>query len=202
MKATKLFTRLLALVLILALFVPASGTDNALAAETGITATAGLTAAAKSEKPRSFKATIEPAYISKYGNVGIPVTCEEFRAAGYKYGDTVKVKFLGKSVTVPFVSNFSDVDSGKAAMDGAFWENTTWFWQTNWLIFECWLLLFIIVLMVVVSCFTPAPSKAQVDAITFSADFKKSIKESWGVFDVIGTLVVIGLCACFYAYFW
>ena len=93
-------------------------------------------------------------------------------------------------------------DSGKAAMDGAFWENTTWFWQTNWLIFECWLLLFIIVLMVVVSCFTPAPSKAQVDAITFSADFKKSIKESWGVFDVIGTLVVIGLCACFYAYFW
>jgi hypothetical protein len=33
-------------------------------------------------------------------------------------------------------------------------------------------------------------------------DFKKSIKESWGAFDVIGTLVVIGLCACFYAYFW
>ena len=93
-------------------------------------------------------------------------------------------------------------DSGKAAMDGAFWENTTWFWQTNWLIFECWLLVFIIILMVVVSCFTPAPSKAQVDAITFSADFKKSIKESWGAFDVIGTLVVIGLCACFYAYFW
>ena len=116
MKATKLFTRLLTLVLVLALLVPASGTDNALAAETGITATAGLTAAAKSEKPRSFKAAIEPAYISKYGNVGIPVTCEEFLAAGYKYGDTVKVKFLGKSVTVPFVNNFSDIDSGKAAM--------------------------------------------------------------------------------------
>jgi len=93
-------------------------------------------------------------------------------------------------------------DSGKAAMDGAFWENTAWFWQTNWLIFECWLLVFIIVLMVAVSFFTPAPSKEQVDAITFSADFKKSIKESWGAFDIIGTLVVIGLCACFYAYFW
>ena len=93
-------------------------------------------------------------------------------------------------------------DSGKAAMDGAFWENTAWFWQTNWLIFECWLLVFIIVLMVAVSFFTPAPSKEQVDAITFSADFKKSIKESWGAFDIIGTLIVIGLCACFYAYFW
>jgi SSS family solute:Na+ symporter len=93
-------------------------------------------------------------------------------------------------------------DSGKAVMDGAFWDATAWFWQTNWLIFECWLLLFIILLMVAVSFFTPAPSKEQVDAITFSADFKKSIKESWGVFDVVGTLVVIGLCSCFYYYFW
>ena len=93
-------------------------------------------------------------------------------------------------------------DTGKATMDGAFWENTTWFWQTNWLVFECWLLVFIILLMVAVSFFTPAPSKEQVDAITFSTDFKKSIKESWGVWDIVGTLVVIGLCACFYAYFW
>ena len=93
-------------------------------------------------------------------------------------------------------------DSGKAVMEGGFWENTAWFWQTNWLIFECWLLVFIVLLMVAVSFFTPAPSKEQVDAITFSSDFKQSIKESWGAFDIIGTLVVIGLCACFYAYFW
>ena len=65
-----------------------------------------------------------------------------------------------------------------------------------------WLLVFIVLLMVAVSFFTPTPSKEQVDAITFSSDFKQSIKESWGAFDIIGTLVVIGLCACFYAYFW
>lgn len=93
-------------------------------------------------------------------------------------------------------------ESGHAQMTGWFWENTTWFWQTNWLIFECWLLVFIICLMVCVSCFTPAPSKAQVEAITFTSDFKKSVRESWGVWDIVGTLVVIGLCACFYAYFW
>ncbi len=93
-------------------------------------------------------------------------------------------------------------DSGKAVMEGAFWENTTWFWQTNWLIFECWLLVFIVVLMVVVSCFTPAPSKAQVEAITFTSDFKKSIRESWGIWDILGTLLVVGLCATFYWYFW
>ena len=57
-------------------------------------------------------------------------------------------------------------------------------------------------MMVCVSCFTPAPSKEQIAAITFTSDFKKSIQESWGVFDVVGTLVVIGLCASFYWYFW
>jgi solute:Na+ symporter, SSS family len=86
--------------------------------------------------------------------------------------------------------------------DGAFWDYTAWFWQTNWLVFECWLLVFLIIFMVVVSCFTPAPSKEQVEAITFTSDFKKSIRESWGAFDIIGTIVVIGLCAAFYAYFW
>jgi SSS family solute:Na+ symporter len=92
--------------------------------------------------------------------------------------------------------------SGKEVMTGAFWENTAWFWQTNWLIFECWLLVFIIVLMVVVSFFTPAPSKAQVEAITFTGDYRRQIRESWGVWDVVATLGVVALCACFYAYFW
>ncbi len=93
-------------------------------------------------------------------------------------------------------------DSGKAVMDGGFWDATTWFWQTNWLVFECWLLVFIILLMIVVSCFTPAPSKAQVEAITFTPEYWKQIRQSWGIWDVVATLGVVALCACFYAYFW
>lgn len=93
-------------------------------------------------------------------------------------------------------------NTGKDVMEGALWENTTWFWQTNWLIFECWLLVFLLLFMVVVSCFTAAPTKEQVDAITFTKDFKQSIAKSWGAFDIIGSLVVIGLCAAFYYYFW
>jgi len=93
-------------------------------------------------------------------------------------------------------------DTGKNAMEGAFWENTTWFWQTNWLVFECWLLVFIIVMMVVVSFVTKAPSKEQVDAITFNAEYRRQIRESWGFWDIVGTLVVVGLCAAFYWYFW
>ncbi len=93
-------------------------------------------------------------------------------------------------------------DTGKAAMDGAFWDNTAWFWQTNWLVFECWLLVFIVLLMVVVSFFTKAPSKAQVEAITFTPAYWKEIRQSWGVWDIVATLGVVALCACFYAYFW
>lgn len=92
-------------------------------------------------------------------------------------------------------------DSGKADMTGWFWENTTWFWQTNWLIFECWLLVFIVVMMIVVSMVTPAPSKAQVDAITFTPEYRKQIAKSWGIWDVIGTLGVVACCAAFYWYF-
>ena len=93
-------------------------------------------------------------------------------------------------------------DTGNKVMEGAFWENTAWFWQTNWLVFECWLLVFIVLLMIVVSCFTKAPSKAQVEAITFTPEYRKQIRESWGFWDVVATLGVIVLCACFYAYFW
>ncbi len=101
-------------------------------------------------------------------------------------------------------------DTGKTAvadihflgLPTGFWESTTWFWQTNWLVFECWLLVFIVALMVVVSFFTKAPTQAQVDAITFTGDYKKTIRESFGVWDILGTLLVIALCAAFYAYFW
>ncbi len=93
-------------------------------------------------------------------------------------------------------------DSGNAVMDGTFWNATAWFWQTNWLIFECWLLVFIIALMIAISLFTKAPSQDQIDAITFSNDYKTQIRESWNAWDIIGSLVVIGLCAAFYCYFW
>jgi len=92
-------------------------------------------------------------------------------------------------------------DTGKATMDGAFWDATAWFWQTNWLVFECWLLVFIIAMMIVVSCFTPAPSKEQVEAITFTGDYRKQIRESFNMWDIVATLGVVACCAAFYAYF-
>ncbi|MCQ2237407.1 MAG: sodium:solute symporter [Bacteroidales bacterium] len=92
-------------------------------------------------------------------------------------------------------------NTGHDVMNGAFWDYTAWFWQTNWLVFECWLLVFLVILMVVVSFFTAKPSEEQVAAITFTSDFKKQIRDSWNVWDIVGTLGVIACCATFYWYF-
>lgn len=93
-------------------------------------------------------------------------------------------------------------NSGKDVMSGWYWEYTSWFWQTNWLIFEIWLLVFIMGLMVVVSFFTPKPTVQQIDAITFTGDYKKQIRNSWDKWDVIASLGVVLLCGLFYWYFW
>lgn len=93
-------------------------------------------------------------------------------------------------------------NSGKDLMTGWYWESTTWFWQTNWLIFEIWLLVFIMLLMVVVSFVTPKPTAQQIDAITFNADYKTLIRNSWNKWDVIASLGVVAFCVAFYYYFW
>src|SRR5574344_1661661 len=93
-------------------------------------------------------------------------------------------------------------NSGETVMNGAFWSSTAWFWQTNWLIFECWLLVAIVILMIVVSFFTAAPSSEQVAANPFTGSYKKLIKESFYVWDIVATLGVVALCAAFYYYFW
>lgn len=92
-------------------------------------------------------------------------------------------------------------DTGSAEMEGAFWAATTWFWQTNWLWFEVYLFVFLLLFMVVVSCFTPKPTQQQVEAITFTADYRRQIRESWSKWDVIGTLGVVACCGLFYWYF-
>lgn len=93
-------------------------------------------------------------------------------------------------------------NTGKNKMTGWYWESTSWFWHTNWLIFEIWLLVFIMLMMVVVSLFTPKPTAEQVDAITFTSDYKTLIKKSWNKWDVIASLGVVAFCIAFYLYFW
>jgi SSS family solute:Na+ symporter len=87
-------------------------------------------------------------------------------------------------------------------MTGWYWECTSWFWQTNWLIFEVWLLVFIVLMMIVVSFFTPKPTAQQIEAITFTKDYKEQIGKSWNWVDVAASAGVVLLCTLFYVYFW
>ncbi len=71
---------------------------------------------AGSSEPTLVRGVTEPSYIDKYGNIYLSITNEEFFDAGYEYGDIVKVKILGKKFSLPVVSSYSDVDSGKLAL--------------------------------------------------------------------------------------
>jgi SSS family solute:Na+ symporter len=93
-------------------------------------------------------------------------------------------------------------DTGKNVMTGWQWDSTHWFWHTNWLIFEIWLLAFIMLIMVVISFFTPKPTAQQIDFITFNGDYKTLLRNSWNKWDVIASLGVVAACAAFYIYFW
>lgn len=64
----------------------------------------------------TFTATTFENPFSKYGNVGITLTTEEFQAAGFDFGDVVTLSFLNQSITVPYCEDFSNVDSGKAGI--------------------------------------------------------------------------------------
>ena len=80
-----------------------------------------------------------------------------------------------------------------------------WFWNTNWLIFEVYLLLFIIAVMVVVSLFTKQASEEKLAGITYfsqTPEQKKETRNSWSKWDVLASAVVVAFCVAFYIYFW
>ncbi|MDR1341878.1 MAG: sodium:solute symporter [Prevotellaceae bacterium] len=81
----------------------------------------------------------------------------------------------------------------------------SWFWETNWLVFEVFLLLFIVLLMIATSFFTSQASEEKLKGITFatqSAAQKAETRASWTWVDVAASLGIVAICAAFYAYFW
>lgn len=49
----------------------------------------------------------------KYGNIELDISTEEFKKAGFAYGDVVTVDVNGNSYEMPICSNYNDVDTGK-----------------------------------------------------------------------------------------
>ena len=75
----------------------------------------------------------------------------------------------------------------------------------NWLNFCIFLFGFTILLMVVISFFTPKATEEQLQGLTYfsqSKEQKAETRDSWSAWDIITSAVVVGLCVAFYIYFW
>jgi SSS family solute:Na+ symporter len=60
-------------------------------------------------------------------------------------------------------------------------------------------------IMVVVSMFTPKAGEQQLQGLTYFSQTPEQMaetKNSWGMLDVITSLVVVAVCVVFYIYFW
>jgi SSS family solute:Na+ symporter len=79
------------------------------------------------------------------------------------------------------------------------------FLAINWLIFCIGLFLFTIIIMVVVSYFTPKATEEQLQGLTYFSQSKEQraeTRDSWSAWDIVTSAVVVGLCVGFYIYFW
>ncbi|SHE51645.1 solute:Na+ symporter, SSS family [Mariniphaga anaerophila] len=79
------------------------------------------------------------------------------------------------------------------------------FFDTNWLFFCGWMLLTCIVILVVVSLLTKAPSAEKIQGLVFgtsTAEQKAATRASWNGWDVFHTVVILSLTVAFYIYFW
>ena len=81
----------------------------------------------------------------------------------------------------------------------------TLFYDVNWLFFSGGMLIFSMIVVLVVSKFTPSAPAAQLVGLTFSSatgDQKAATRASWNGWDVFHTAVIIAITVVFYIYFW
>ena len=79
------------------------------------------------------------------------------------------------------------------------------FYDTNWLFFSGGMLVFCMAVIVVVSMFTKAAPAAQIQGLTISSATvaqKAETRASWTKWDVIHSVIIVGLTVAFYIYFW
>ncbi len=79
------------------------------------------------------------------------------------------------------------------------------FYDLNWLFFSGWMLLFCLLVVIIVSLCTQAPSAEKIQGLVFGTSTPEQLKEtrsSWNKWDVFNTLCILGITALFYYYFW
>ena len=79
------------------------------------------------------------------------------------------------------------------------------FYDCNWLFFCGWMLVFCLVVAIVVSLFTQKPDEAKIQGLVFgtsTAEQRAATRASWNHWDIIHTVIILGITVAFYIYFW
>ncbi len=79
------------------------------------------------------------------------------------------------------------------------------FYDTNWLFFCGWMLVFCLLVIFVVSMFTKAPDENKIKGLVFGTSTPEQravTRASWDKWDVIHSCIILGITAAFYWYFW
>ncbi|MCM1108502.1 MAG: sodium:solute symporter [Clostridium sp.] len=92
----------------------------------------------------------------------------------------------------------------QGAGDGSNWFQYVFF-DYNWLFFCGWMLLVCCAVVVIVSLMTPAPNEEKIKGLVFGTATPEQIaatRRSWNHWDVIHSIIILGITAAFYYYFW
>ena len=79
------------------------------------------------------------------------------------------------------------------------------FYNFNWLFFCGFMLIVCCLVIIVVSLCTKAPDEKKIQGLVFGTSTPEQIaatRASWNYWDVIHTVIILGITVAFYAYFW
>ncbi|MDE6555934.1 MAG: Na+/glucose cotransporter, partial [Duncaniella sp.] len=79
------------------------------------------------------------------------------------------------------------------------------FYDVNWLFFCGWMLVFCLLVVWVVSMFTPAPAPEKIQGLVFGTstpEQRLATRQSWNAWDIINSFIILAITVAFYIYFW
>jgi len=79
------------------------------------------------------------------------------------------------------------------------------FYDCNWLFFCGWMLVFCLAVGVVVSLCTKAPAPEKIKGLVFGTstpEQRLATRQSWNHWDIIHSIIILGITVAFYIYFW
>ena len=117
---------------------------------------------------------------------------------GLLSGLIVGLTRLGAKV---YYGGFCGLEPGK--VEGTWFQSL--FFDYNWLFFCGWMLVFCLFVVLVVSFITKPKPESEIQGLVFGTstpEQRAATRASWNKWDVIHSIILLGITAAFYYYFW